>query len=181
MLDSSLYCNDKEKSSASLEVLRKMAKDALHLDENALDDIILRKIFGLFEKMASSKSPACRESVDVSGELFSLLQSCKNDEQSPSEAELSFISLLAHHITPQYAFQALALWSKEYSSSTFVIPFLHVLLQRGTHHGITREISGTLLRIRHARGQSQVREVDAFESDTNVWRRMFDGSVTIAK
>lgn len=187
MLDSPTYYNDKESLSASLDIMRQIAKGALNLEgsfDGDMDDVLLRKIFGLFEKMASSKAAVCRDSIDVSNELYSLLQSCQNDDPGASEAELAFVNLLAHHAAPKYALQTLALWAPDYSSE-YVIPLLHILLQRGTRHGITSEISGSLLRIRYARGQSQgrqdVKSTPPADSDRNIWRRMFDGSVEITK
>lgn len=189
MLDSPVYCSDRTVLSATLDVLRKLAKEALAIEDSSgtdMDELLLRKTFGLFEKMAASKSTACRESIDVGSELHSLLQCCQNDEPGPTEAELSFVNLLAHHGAPVHALQTLALWAPDYSSASHMIPLLHILLQRGTHHGITREISGTLLRVRQARVLSQGRPEDAVElstgtAGTNVWRRLFDGEVAITK
>jgi len=184
MLDSPVYCIDKASVSETLVILRTMAKDAIAPENSPnsdMNDLLLRKIFNLFEKVATNKSPVCRESIDVSAELFSLLKTCQSKDPGPSEAELSFVNLLAHHGTPEYVLQTLALWAYDYPSSAHLMPLLHILLQRGTHHGITREISGSLLRVRYARAQSQgTREIDV-SSDTHVWRSMFDGSVAIAK
>ena len=193
MLDSPTYCNDKAVLSGNLDVLRTMAKDALSLQNaptSGMNDLVLRRIFKLFEKMATNKSAVCRESIDVSAELFSLLQSCQTGRTSPSEAELFFVNLLAHHGAPVYALQTLALWAPGCQSSSDLMPLLHILLQRGTHDGISREISGSLLRVRYARAQSKGNgqtNVAGFTvestaaSDNNVWKRMFDGSVAIAK
>jgi len=152
-----------------------------------MNESILRKVLGLFEKMASNSG----SSIDVSAELFALVESCQNSEPGPSEVELGFLNLLVHQSTPVYALQTLARWAPDYPSSAYLMPLLHIVLQRGTHHGIAREISGTLLRVRCARAQaqgtsSQDESVDLNASsvvgdDKNVWRQMLDGNVTIEK
>lgn len=191
MLDSTKYSNDKAVISESLDVLRKLAEDSLsrlNLPTSNMDDLILRKVFKLFEKTATNKSLVCRESIDVSAELYSLVRGCQNDDPGPSESELSFLNLIAHNSTPKYALETLALWAPDYPSSPYLMPLLHIILQRGTQHGITREISGTLLRVRYARALAQGRQGDAVDVSTahvadsnNVLRRMFDGSVAIEK
>ena len=193
MLESPEYCNDKAVLSATVLVLQKIARDALPAENSPnseSDDLILRKIFNQFEKMATSKSRACRESIDVSAELYALLKKCQNGGPDPSEEELSFVKLLAHHGAPGLVLQTLAMWAPDHRSATYLIPLLHIVLQRGTQHGIRREISGSLLRIRYARAQTQGRQSEAVNfrraespvaGEDSVWRRMFDGSVTIAK
>lgn len=192
MLEHQQFGDNEAVLSETLSVLRKMAKDALSLEDSpstGMDDLLLRKIFCLFEKMATNKSAVCRDSIDVSAELFSLLQSCQTNDIGPSEAEVSFVNLLAHHCAPVHALRALSLWASEYQSASYLVPLLHTLLQRGSHDGITREISGTLLRVRYARAQSRQSQNDYVDmsseapvaGDTHLWRQMFEGTLAITK
>lgn len=171
--------------------LQKIAKDALSLESSLEHDInapIMRKVFRLFQKMATNKSAVCRESILVSTELYSLLQRCRNNGLEPSERELSFVNLLAHDGSPVYALQALALWAANYPLASYLIPSLHILLQRGAHRGVTHELSGSLLRVRYARllsqGERSNRGSQSYEfhtAETGIWRQMFDGSLAIKK
>jgi hypothetical protein len=190
MLDSTKYRNNNDAISDTLDILRKLAENSLYLENspnNGMNETILRKVCKLFEKMASNKSSTSRGSIDVSAELYALVQSCRHIEHGLSEAELPFLNMLAHKSSPVYALETLALWASDYSSSGDLIPLLHIVLQRGTEEGITREISGTLLRIRYARAQG--RQSDELELGTSsvagsskkVWRRMLDGDVAIEK
>lgn len=189
MLDSTKYTSDEAVISDTLDILRKLAENAVS-SSNDTNESILGKVVRLYEKMALIKSSDCRESIDVPAELFSLVKSCQNSEPGPSEAELVFLNLLVHQSTPVYALQTLARWAPDYPSSTYLMPLLHIVLQRGTQHGIAREISGTLLRVRYARAQaqgtsSQSEDSDlnpsSVDNDKNVWRRMLDGNVFIEK
>jgi len=119
--------------------LQKIAKDALSLEDDVERDLNV-------QKMVTNKSAMCRESVAVSTELFSLLQSCQNGGPEPSKKETSFMNLLANDC---------ALWAPKYPSTSYLIPSLHVLLQRGAHRGVTHELFGSLLRVRCARLLSQ--------------------------
>ena len=191
LLDDPVYTRDKAVLSDVLDNLRKIAKDALSLEsslEHNINAPIMRKVFRLFQKMASNKSAVCRESIAVSTELYSLLQLCRNNGLEPSKREISFVNLLAHDGSPVYALQALALWAANYPSATYLIPSLHILLQRGAHRGVTHELSGSLLRVRYARLLSQgersnlgTQSIESRTAETGVWGRMFDGSVAIEK
>jgi hypothetical protein len=192
MLDSKKYTSDKTIISETLDILRKLAENALSLhDTSSMNESILQKVLRLLEKMALITSSDIYGSVNVSAELFSFVKSCQNSESGPSEAELLFLNLLVHQSTPVYALQTLARWAPDYPSSPYLMPLLHIVLQRGTQHGITREISGTLLRVRYARAQAQgtssqsedlhLTTSSVVENDKNVWRRMLDGNVTIEK
>jgi hypothetical protein len=190
-LDDPVYTHDKAVLSDVLGNLQKIATDALSLEdavEHEINAPILRKVFHLFQKMATNKSAMCRESIAVSTELYSLLQSCRNGGPEPSKKEVSFVNLLANDGAPVYALQTLALWAPMYPSASYLIPSLHVLLQRGAHRGVTHELSGSLLRVRYARLLSQGMwsysgspSYDTRAAETNVWRRMFDGTVAIEK
>jgi hypothetical protein len=190
-LDDPVYTRDRAVLSDVLGNLQKIAKDALSLENSLEHDInasILRKVFHLFQKMATNKSAVCRELIAVPTELYSLLQHCRNKGSEPSERELSFVNLLAHDGSPIYALQVLALWAANYPSASYLIPSLHILLQRGAHRGVTHELSGSLLRVRYARLLSQgIRSNSGGQSyesrrdERGVWRRMFDGSVAIEK
>lgn len=186
LLDGSAYTHNEIIVSDVLESLRKIAQDALLKDD--IDAPILRKIFHLFQKMATNESAMCRGSIVVSSELYVLLQICQINGLRPSEKEFAFVSLLAHACDPAYALETLARWAPNYPSAYHLNSALHVLLQRGAQRGVSNELSGSLLRIRYARLLSQtkvhggvVSSTTQKNGDINVWRRMFDGSVGIEK
>jgi hypothetical protein len=150
----------------------------------ALDEQRLRQVFYLYDKMSTSKSSQCRESISVAEELHILLMLCSKAKDA--KLEYGFIDLLAHKASPADALQTFALWSEEFASPGESVPALHTLIQRGAQFGIKTELSGSLLRVNHARqrrGRSPERRpggsVERIEG--NVWRRMFEGSVPVDK
>jgi hypothetical protein len=109
----------------------------------------------LFEKMAGSESATCRKSIVLANEFYSLfqrwkIQSGSNEDDSRMYCVIDFI--INESSSPDDVVHALVLWSFSNNCGDNLYSRLRALLRRGVHYAALKgELSGTLLRLKHAR------------------------------
>ena len=109
----------------------------------------------IFEKMASNDSLIGRRSIIVADELFTLLQQWKIQTESNGDDPKMFVLVdfvIKESSRPADVIRALILWSSSNQFGDSLLPRLEDLLCRGIHFStLNGELSGTLLRLKHAR------------------------------
>uniref|UniRef100_A0A7S4AQ97 Uncharacterized protein n=1 Tax=Pseudo-nitzschia australis TaxID=44445 RepID=A0A7S4AQ97_9STRA len=164
----------------------------------------LRRIFGLFEKMATNRSSSvCRNSITIPDELFALFQQWKIQTGSNGDDPKMYLLIdfaIEVSSVPGDVVRALLLWSaasKNHHHHQFggsLCSRLEDLLCRGIHFAaLNGELSGTRLRLRYARttfrelgSDSSTREGrgsgDNTKSQTaGIWETMATGNLPIEK
>lgn len=152
---------------------------------------VLKRVLYLFEKMASSESPVCRRSIVVADELYTVFQQWKI--QSGSKGDDSKMYLVVDYVisessAPENVLQALVLWSSSNDCGDLLFPRLKSLLRRGVHYAALKgELSGTLLRLKHARTTftelvlTPYSDGRSSKSTGKIWDRMATGNLSIDK
>jgi hypothetical protein len=151
---------------------------------------VLKRVLYLFEKMASSESPVCRRSIVVANELYTVFQQWKI--QSGSKGNDSKMYLVVDYVinessAPENVLQALVLWSSSNDCGDLLFPRLKSLLRRGVHHAALKgDLSGTLLRLKHARNTFTELVLtpsngSSSKSTGKIWDRMATGTLSIDK
>ncbi|KAG7346813.1 hypothetical protein IV203_005882 [Nitzschia inconspicua] len=179
-----------------LNQLRKLGNEALKIMSYASNEStgfrILGRILKLLEKMASSDSIICRDSLVVSDELFSLFQKWKKQVRTSGDDEKIYLLIdfvIDESSAPEHVFRALALWSSSNSCGDLLFPRLRSLLRRGVHFAALKgELSGTLLRLRHARGTFKELNMQTLtvssrhtKNGVGIWEDMATANLSIDK
>ena len=152
--------DDRKLSSSSeslrrcLECLRKIGGVSVVLcskpSTKTLGFATLKRVLELYEKLSAKNSL----SINVPDEIYSLLQQWKSQKASSGDdaSMYEFIDFVIDVSTePANVVRALSLWSSEHGGDS-LLPRLEQLLRRGIHFAVLRgELSGTLLRLKHAR------------------------------
>eukprot|EP00539_Tryblionella_compressa_P006020 CAMPEP_0178771836 /NCGR_PEP_ID=MMETSP0744-20121128/22176_1 /TAXON_ID=913974 /ORGANISM="Nitzschia punctata, Strain CCMP561" /LENGTH=136 /DNA_ID=CAMNT_0020428383 /DNA_START=152 /DNA_END=559 /DNA_ORIENTATION=- len=136
--------------------------------------------------MTASAFRVCRRSIVVADELYTLFQKWKI--QSGSNGDDSRMYLLIDFIinessAPENVLRALVHWSSSNDCGDLLIPRLKSLLRRGVHYAALKgELSGTLLRLKHARTtftELVLKPSDGKESKSagGIWDRMATGDL----
>lgn len=152
---------DKDALHQVLCQLRRLGTDALISISNASKESIGFRILGrvlkLLEKMANSDSLICRTSLVISDELYTHFQKWKMQSGSSGlDAKMYLLIdfVIDESSSPDDVFRSLVLWSSSNDCGDFIFPRLRALLRRGVHFAALKgELSGALLRLRHARGK----------------------------
>lgn len=153
----------------------------------------LKRVLRLFQQMATSSTRSCRESVVVGDELYAFLKEWKriSDSDVDDSAFLGFVDFLSTESTPGDVLHALVLWSASNDLGDDLFSQLDSLLRRGVHVALKSELSGSLLRLKHARSHyTEENKVDLSKDNTeaartpdgtSIWRQMEAGSLSIDK
>jgi len=154
----------------------------------------LRQVLKLFEKMASNDSLICRKSIIVADELFNLFQQWKIQTKSNGDDPKMFLLIdfvIGESTRPVDVIRALILWSSSNEFGNSQLPRLEDLLCRGIHFSTTNgELSGTLLRLKHARipfkelastSVAQQEKKMKSSSTRRIWECMATGNLSIDK
>ena len=182
--------NNKEALHTVVRQLRKLGNDSLtsisNKSKGSTGFRILGRVLGSFEKMAGSDSLICRTSIAFANELYKLFQAWKI--QSGSKGNDSKMYLLIDFVIdestcPEEVCQSLILWSSSNDCGEMLLPRLRSLLRKGVHYAALKgELSGTLLRLRHARSTfTELVEGERFEVTDGVWEAMRAGALAIDK
>lgn len=153
----------------------------------------LRRILKLFEKMASSHSDVCQKSINFPDELVRLFKKWQVFNE-PDKDEQNMLILVDFVIDvssrPCDVVRALMFWADSNFTRNSFCSRLEDLLCRGiTFAALNGEVSGTLLRLKHARTTF----IDLNSNDGNltrktnpkatgsIWASMEIGSLSIEK
>ena len=105
------------------------------------------------------------------------------------------MTMFSSQTNPVNALDIFAFWSQTHKSAVDVLPCLFETLKRATQLGVHSEVSGSLIRINHERGQLDEQryprvivapkdaENDNFLvlDDAGIWLQMLKGSLIIEK
>jgi len=154
----------------------------------------LRQVLKLFEKMASNDSLICRKTIIVADELFNLFQQWKIQTKSNGNDPKMLLLIdfvIGESTRPVDVIRALILWSSSNEFGNSQLPRLEDLLCRGIHFStINGELSGTLLRLKHARitfkelastSVAQQEKKMKSSSTRGIWECMATGNLSINK
>ena len=135
-----------------------------NLDENPANLETLSEILRLIHDMGAinfnTDKPQKSEIINVSKEIKSLLETCKNviakdecESEIISEKELMFISLVVDTVAPRDTLLALEQWSESYPSppNMSLLMLLQKTLINGAKEGLKNDVSGALFRLQHVR------------------------------
>jgi hypothetical protein len=174
--------------------LRKLGTDALisisKASKESIGFRVLGRVIKLLEKMASSDSMICRNSLMISDELYTLFEKWKM--QSGSSGRDGKMYLLIDFVidessSPGDVFRSLILWSSSNDCGDLLFPRLRALLRRGVHSAALKgELSGALLRLRHARGKFKELTLTSPggrhpKQGAGIWDAMATGDLSIDK
>jgi hypothetical protein len=188
-----MLLSNKEALHTVLSHLRKLGCDSLVQILNKATKStgfwILGRVMNLLEKMGHSDSMVCRACIAPADELYILFQEWKI--QSGSNGDDSKMYFLIDFVIdksncPEEVVRALLLWSTSNDCGELLLPRLRALLCKGVHFaGLKGELSGTLLRLRHAR--STFTELVLSDNGTRsvvtdgTWEAMGAGTLAIDK
>ena len=151
----------------------------------------LRRVLKLFEKMTSNNSLICRKSIIVADELFTLFQQWKIQTGSNGDDPKMYILLdfvIEVSSAPADVIRALLLCSSSNQFKNSFLSRLEDLLCRGVRFAaLNGELSGTLLRLKHARTTFKELVVtpedqqEKTRSSGGIWDRMATGNLSIDK
>ena len=187
---------DDRKLSSSFEslrrcllCLRKIGRVSIGLCSNpstkSLGFETLQRVLTLFEKISEENSL----SINVPDEIYSLLQQWKSRTASSGDDATMYelIDFVIDASTePANVIKALSLWCKDHGDDS-LLPRLEHLLRRGIHFAVIHgELSGTLLRLKHARTAFDDRDLNRDQAlqtkDTaSIWESMGKGNASIEK
>jgi hypothetical protein len=148
----------------------------------------LKRILRLFTLMATSESSICRQSIVVSDELHAFMLHWMGDTSD----ELKICSLVDFFVAesaPGDVLRAFVCWSNSHELGSAVFYRLHNILRRGVHDALQSGLSGSLLRLKHARRMFEEEDdslaaeepIDFVSKSDGLWRRMSAGGLSIDK
>jgi hypothetical protein len=174
--------------------LRKLGSDALvsvsATSKESTGFRILGRVLKLFEMMATCDSIICRDSLVVSDELYHLFQNWKIQSGSSGDDPKMYLLIdfvIDESSSPADVFRSLVLWSSSNDCGNLLFPRLRALLRRGVHFAALKgELSGTLLRLRHARGTFKELNLTSpgerhIKKGTGIWEAMATADLSIDK
>ena len=196
LVDEILHCRkllfNKVAMHTVLGHLRKLGRDSLEQISNKTKESsgfrVFRRVLHLLEKMACSDSVICRPTVGLADELYTLFQEWKM--QSGSKGDDPRMYLLVDFVIdesscPEDVVRALVLWSSSNDCGELLFSRLRALLRRGIHYAALKgELSGTLLRLRHARSaftELVLSDEKRPELTGGIWESMETGRLAIDK
>jgi hypothetical protein len=194
ILDHRKLLLDKDALFQVLCQLRKLGNDALMSISNTSTESIgfriLGRVLNLLEKMANRDSNICRSSLVLPDELYTLFQNWKlRSGSSGRDAKMYLLIdfVIDESSSPDVVFRSLIRWSSSNDCGDLIFPRLRALLRRGVHFAALKgELSGALLRLRHARGK--FKELTLIspggrhpEKGVGIWDAMATGDLSIDK
>lgn len=185
--------SNKEAFRCALESLRKIGSVSIVLCSKPATKTIgfdtLKQVLKLFENMSIKNSLSCQNLINVPGEICSLFQQWKiqNDSAGDDATMFQLIDFVVDVSSePAYVVKALSIWSSNRDGNS-LFPRLEHLLRRGIHFAVLHgELSGTLLRLKFAR--TTFKELDSTRDQAgqtkdivSIWERMGEGGASIEK
>lgn len=191
ILDNEKLLSNKNSLDRVVSCLRKIGSVSI-ASANASNDGFhsLLQISKLFEKIATSISPICRKFILVADEFFTLLQQWERETNSNGDDPKMFLLvdfLIEESSRPPDVIRALLLWSSATHFGDSFLPRLERILNSGVHFSsINGELSGTILRMKHARKDfKELAPKNRSKHDdskaNSIWERMATGNVKIKK
>jgi len=193
MIENGKVLSNNETLRRVLHCLRKIGSDSLILCSSASKEKIgvgtLRRVLKLFEKMSTSDSFLCRDFINIPDEIYALLQQWKDLKGSSGDDDnmyhlIDFVIKVSS--VPADVNRAMLLWTPSHSGNS-LFPRLEDLLHRGIDLAVSNgELSGTLLRLKHAR--TTFKELESThdkdgetKSAGSIWESMGEGTASIEK
>ena len=175
-----------------VQCLRKIALDALTIADNPIQRnagfLELKNVLYLYTKVATSNNRRCRQAINVADELFCLLQHWSAAEELSNDQSrvLSLIEFFIEESAPKDVLQALELWCSTRELGVSVFALLNDVLLSGVNAALNTELSGSLLKLKHARISFEGQEVTRTNSyqlapGNGIWRQMAAGRLPIDK
>jgi hypothetical protein len=172
-----------------VECLREISVDTLDENRVSTDHIDLRLVgraLRLFDKMSRSTSENCRQSVVVGDELQTLLKHWVSDELVAGDGNraILLIDFFIQESGPADVLSSLASWSRERHMGPSMYPRLNDILSKGVLDALDYELSGSLLRLKHARQEFKEQEQPPSpqaSDGSSIWSRMGTGMLSIDK
>lgn len=169
--------------------LRTLGHDSLaQISSKAKEFRIFGRVLRLLETMACSDSVTCRTTIALADELYSLFQEWKMRSGSNGADPRMYLLVdfvIDESSCPDAVVGALVLWSSSNDCGELLFPRLRALLCRGLHHAALKgELSGTLLRLRHARStftEHVLSDEKGSKSTGGIWESMATGILAIDK
>ncbi len=167
--------------------LRKLIRFAvdveLVVDQQSPVPKLLTRILRIFHKMATHKSYVVRDSISVPQELYSLI-----DYAFKAQKENDAVRFLSTIADPSDVLQSANLWTTSQKlERKVVLSALHTILRRASVAGVGMELSGSLLRIKQARGRREGEgtsvgvDHQSLYPKQSIWRLMYNGNANIDK
>lgn len=179
-----------------LVCLREIATEALALAWKSRSDgsnfHMLKRVLRALHQMSTSNFRSCRESINVSEELVSMLEAWETKSTSEdSVAEvLILIDFMINESAPHDVLSALVLWRSSSQMGLALFSRLDLLLRRGVQVALKGELSGSLLRLKYLR-RSYIHDNkpltvghasdEGQQSDSKIWKQMSLGTLTLDK
>lgn len=168
---------------------------ALTLAQNSEKEVsrfrILKRVLRLFHQMSTSDSPHCSSSITVADELYTFMQEWKTLTGSNGDdlIMLNLIDFIVNGSAPGDVLRALVLWSSSNEVGNSLYPRLDTLLRRGVQAALKSELSGSLLRLKHARLNYTDENRPALSAElsqvakttSGIWRQMAVGDLSVDK
>ena len=179
-----------------LECLRQLGLDALRLANDTTTEKTgfheLKRVLLLFHRMSTSATRICRESIVVAEEIQCFLiewEGILGSNERDSHI-LVLVDFVVKESTPRDVLAALVLWSSSRTVGDLMYSRIDALLQRGVERALRTEVSGSLLRLKHARegftddnkvALSPSLKVATSKMENSIWKRLSLGSLSIDK
>lgn len=187
ILDSPKYALDPALLEQLVDHLRTLVRIAVDTEigqaQPAQSPNVLTRIVRLFHKMATHKSSVVRDGVSVPNELFSLIEYSSN-----AQKEIDAIGFLASMANPLDTLQTMKRWTSNLQPDRkVVLSTLHTVLRKASVAGVGMGLSGSLLRIKQARGNREGDATPVGGDDLapyprqSIWRMMYNGEANIDK
>ena len=194
ILENSKMLTREQHPKKVLQFLRIIGTEALSLAQTSHGDGFrkLKRVLRLFNHMSTSEYVKCRSVINVPDELFTFLEEWRSLTGSDGKdtSMLTLIDFMANESFPRDVLRALVLWSSSNDIGESLYHRLDALLRRGVRTSLKSELSGSLLRLKHARlnyapenklATFSGEEKEEVETTRGIWRRMAVGDLAIDK
>ena len=141
--------------------------------------------------MSNNVIQTCRQSIVVAEEIHTLLVEWESllEQENRDSQVLVLIDFLVKESSPRDVLSSLVLWSSSREVGDLLYSRIDALLHRGVEHALRQELSGSLLRLKHAREGFTVENRDVLgpvlktpkKVETSIWRKLSVGSLAIDK
>ena len=195
ILDSrKLVCNQQIPRHV-LDCLRHLGLEALRLAKNTTTEKIgfhaLKRVLLLFQRMSDNIIQTCRQSIVVAEEIHTLLMEWESflEQENRDSQMLVLIDFLVKESSPRDVLSSLVLWSSSHDVGDLLYSRIDAFLHRGVERALRQEVSGSLLRLKHAReGLTDENRVAlgpvlkiTTKPETSIWGKLSVGSLAIDK
>jgi hypothetical protein len=197
ILENAKLLSDANALSQILRRIRYIGGEALSTTSNPAKETmgfqILRRVLKLFERMSTSESLICRNTIVVSDEFCTLFNEWKIRSGATGDDSKMYLMIdfvINECSAPEEVLRAIMVWASTNYTSEALVPRLRSLLRRGVHYAaINGELSGTLLRLKRARttfselivSSSSDENGTHTKSSYGIWERMATGDLAMDK